>query len=136
MALMKWSDALSVGVPSLDDQHKKMVCLLNLLHDGMMTGKDKMALGDVLKALIASTAMHFKYEEDLLARVDYPEGQSHRAEHAELTRQIQNIRREYETIGPSAMTIPVMSFLKNWLTAHILGADMKYRPHLAAKGIK
>ena len=136
MALMKWSDTLSVGVPSLDDQHKKMVGLLNQLHDGMMAGKDKMVLGDVLKAFITSTAIHFKYEEDLLARVDYPEGPSHRAEHAELTRQIQNIRREYETIGPSAMTIPVMSFLKNWLTSHILGADMKYGPHLAAKGVK
>lgn len=136
MPLMKWSDALSVGVPSLDDQHQKMVGLLNQLHDGMMAGKDKMALGDVLKALTAATAMHFKYEEELLARVGYPEVPSHCAEHAKLTRQIQNIRREYDTVGPCAMTIPVMSFLKNWLTAHILGADMKYRPHLAAKGIK
>lgn len=136
MALMKWSDALSVGVPSLDDQHMKMVGLLNKLHDGKMAGEDKMVLGDVLSALIASTAMHFKYEEDLLARSGYPEGPSHRAEHAELTRQIQNIRHEYESIGPSAMTIPVMSFLKNWLTAHILGADMRYRGLLVAKGVK
>jgi hemerythrin-like metal-binding protein len=136
MSLVKWSDALSVGVPSLDDQHKKMLGLLNQLHDGMMSGKDKMALGEVLKTLIASTAMHFKYEEDLLARSGYPDGPSHRNEHAELARQIQSIRREYETIGPSAMTIPVMSFLKNWLTAHILGADMRYRSHLVAKGVK
>ena len=136
MPLVKWSDALSVGVPSLDDQHKKMLGLLNQLHDGMMAGKDKMVLGEVLKTLIASTTIHFKYEEDVLAQAGYPDGVAHRAEHAELTRQIQNIRREYETIGPSAMTIPVMSFLKNWLTAHILGADMKYRPHLIAKGVK
>lgn len=136
MALVRWSDAMSVGVPSLDDQHKKMLTLLNQLHDGMMTGKDKLALGDVLKALISMTAIHFKYEEELLARSGYPDDATHRGEHAVLTRQVIEIRRQYESVGPSAMTIPVMSFLKNWLVAHIQGADMKYRDHLIAKGIK
>jgi hemerythrin-like metal-binding protein len=134
--LVKWRDELSVGVASLDDQHKKMLSLLNQLHDGMMTGRDKISLGDTLKQLISATTMHFKYEEDLLARNGYPDGPAHRIEHAELTRQIHGIRHQYETVGPSAMTIPVMSFLKNWLMAHILGADMRYRSYLTARGVK
>ena len=36
------------------------------------------------------------------------------------------IRRQYDAIGPSALTIAVMSFLKNWLTVHLCGSDMRY----------
>lgn len=134
--LVKWGDELSVGVPSIDDQHKKMLSLLNQLHDGMMAGRDKITLGDTLKQLITATAIHFKYEEDMLARVGYPDEPAHRIEHATLTRQIHDIRRQYETVGPSAMTIPVMSFLKSWLVAHISGSDMRYRTYLTARGVK
>ena len=136
MARVTWSDQLSVGVSSIDDQHRKMVSLLNQMHDGMMAGKGKIALGGILQALIQYTTIHFTHEEDLLLRSDYPDRVAHQKEHADLLRQIQNIRRQYETVGPSAVTIPVMSFLENWTMNHITGADMRYREHLAGKGFK
>ena len=136
MPRVTWSDRLSVGVQSIDDQHRKMVSLLSQLHDGIMSGKGKIALGGILQALIEYTTMHFTYEEDLLARSGYPDGAAHRKEHADLLLQIRDIRRQYETVGPSAVTIPVMSFLENWTINHITGTDMRYREHLVAKGIK
>ena len=134
MPRMTWGDQYSVGVPSIDTQHQKMMALLNRLHDGMMAGTDKIALGGTLQALIDYTMMHFKFEEDLLARADYLDCAAHRQEHAELMRQIQAIRQEYEKVGPRAVTIPVLSFLANWIANHILGTDMRYRQHMIAKG--
>ena len=29
-----------------------------------------------------------------------------------------------------------MNFLRDWLTKHILGADMQYKPYFAQKGLK
>ena len=136
MPRVMWSAELSVGVPSIDDQHQKMVSLLNQLHDGMMSGKGKIALGGILQALIEYTTMHFTHEEDLLVRSGYPDYVAHQQEHADLLRQILGIRRQYETVGPSAVTIPVMSFLENWTMNHITGADRRYRAHLAGKGLK
>jgi len=136
MPRVTWSDRLSVGVQSIDDQHRKMVSLLSQLHDGIMSGKGKIALGGILQALIEYTTMHFAHEEDLLLRSDYPDRVAHQKEHADLLRQILGIRRQYETVGPSAVTIPVMSFLENWTMNHITGADMRHREHLAAKGFK
>lgn len=137
MPLLKWSDELSVGVPSLDDQHKKMLLLLNDLNEGLMSGKDRMGLGDMLNRLITATAMHIKYEEGLLARAGYSDEPVHRAEHVTLMRQFCGIRQQYETIGPNALTLPVVSFLKNGLLAHLRGADAHYRGRLrAATGIK
>lgn len=136
MPLVTWNDSLSVGVPSIDDQHKKLVSLLNQLHDGMMSGKGKVILGGVLQGLIEYTTVHFKYEEDLFARTGYPESEAHKKEHADLVRSVKEIRQKYETAGPSALTISVMSFLKSWLTSHIQGADRKYSAHLVSKGVR
>ncbi len=135
MALVVWSDKLSVGVRSIDDQHKKLVTLLNQLHDGMIAGRGKEVVGPVLKGLIDYTATHFKYEEDLFARTGYADSAAHKKEHSDLVRRVLEIQQIYNEKGPSVLTIQVMNFLKDWLTAHILGSDQKYVPHLKAKGV-
>lgn len=135
MALVVWNEKLSVGVKSIDDQHKKLITLVNQLHDGMMNGRGKETVGPVLKGLIDYTRTHFKYEEDLFARTGYGEAAAHKKEHDELVRRVIEIQKIYDEKGPSVLTIQVMNFLKEWLTAHILGSDMKYGPHLKAKGL-
>lgn len=136
MPLIVWNDKLSVGIASIDEQHKKLVSLLNQLHDGMMNGKGKLILGGVLQGLVEYTTVHFKYEEDLFARTGYAEGAVHKAHHDELVRRVLDVRKQYESNGPAALTIPVMNFLKDWLTAHIQGEDRKYGPHLVSKGVR
>lgn len=136
MPLVTWNDKLSVGVQSIDDQHKKLVSLLNQLHDGMMSGKGKDILGGVLKGLIDYTVVHFRYEEELFARTGYPDAEAHKKHHAELVRKVQEVQRKYDVDGPKALTIPVMNFLKDWLANHIQGADRAYGPHMVSKGIR
>jgi len=135
MALVTWSEKLSVGVRSIDDQHKKLVTLLNQLHDGMIAGKGKDVLGGVLKGLIDYTATHFKYEEDLFARTGYGNAAAHKREHADLVRRVLEIQRAYDEKGPAVLTIQVMNFLKDWLTLHIQGSDMDYVAHFRANGV-
>jgi hemerythrin-like metal-binding protein len=136
MPLVKWNEELSVRVPSLDNQHKKMLFLLNELHEGMMSGRDKIALGGVLSQLVSATASHIRHEEELLARAGYRDEPAHRQRHVDLMRQVCGIRRQYESIGPSALTLAVMSFLKNGLISHIRDADLQYRDCLSAQGIQ
>lgn len=136
MPRVTWGDQYSVGVPSIDEQHLKMVSLLNQIHDGMMSGKEKAVLGRILQALIEYTRMHFAYEEELLTRSGYPDSAAHQKEHADLLQQIRTIRQQCEVDGSNVVTIPVMSFLENWTMNHILGADMRYRDHLVANGFK
>ncbi len=136
MAMVKWGRELSVGVPSLDQQHEKILFLLNILQEGLMSGKGKIELGGVLNQLVTATASHIRYEEGLLARAGYGDGPAHHDEHAELMRQYCGISRQYETIGPSVLSLPVMGFLKNSLMTHIRGSDAGYRDCLIANGIQ
>jgi len=35
---MTWTDSMSVGVKMLDDDHKKLIDMVNELHDGILEG--------------------------------------------------------------------------------------------------
>ncbi len=135
MSLVTWSEKLSVGVPSIDNQHKKLVTLLNQLHDAMMAGKGRDTLGTVLKGLIEYTTTHFKYEEELFAKTGYADAAAHKKNHDDLVKTVLDIQKKYEQTGPAALTLQVMNFLKDWLTKHIQGTDMAYKDHLISKGV-
>ena len=55
MPLMEWTDKLSVGVPSIDAQHKKLVSMANTLYDAMKAGHGKEILDETLAGLINYT---------------------------------------------------------------------------------
>ena len=136
MALVVWSDKLSVGVRSIDDQHQKLVNLLNQLHDAMLEGRGAEVVGPVLKGLIDYTANHFKYEEELFARTGYADSVAHKKEHIDLVSRVLEVQKTYNKKGPRVLTLHVRNFLKDWLTGHIQGSDQKYVAHLKAKGVR
>ena len=39
MDFVTWSDKFSVKIPSIDEQHKKLVAVINELYNAMKTGK-------------------------------------------------------------------------------------------------
>jgi hemerythrin len=135
MPFMTWNDNMSVGIPSIDEQHKKLVGMLNELSDAMKVGKDKEVLGPILDGLINYTATHFKYEEDLFDKTRYPEAFVHKREHEALVKQVLDIQSKYKA-GAFALSIEVGDFLKKWLTNQILGTDKKYGPHLTSNGVR
>ena len=63
MALIAWNDSYSVKVKQMDEQHKKLVEMINQLHDAMKVGQGKQVVGDVLNALVSYTKTHFASEE-------------------------------------------------------------------------
>ena len=136
MPLMAWNDKMSVGIPSIDDQHKKLVGMLNDLFDAVQAGKGKDVLGKILDNLIEYTKSHFGYEEKLFAQHGYPETEPHKKEHADLAHQVLDVQKKYHSGATATLSMEVMNFLKNWLIKHIQGSDKKYGPYLASKGVK
>ena len=51
MVLFEWDDTYSVNVGEIDEQHQKLVGMLNDLHEAMEQGKDKDALQEILFCL-------------------------------------------------------------------------------------
>ncbi len=135
LALLTWSDKYSVNVKEIDDQHKKLIALLNELHGAMSVGKGKDAMSAVLKNLIDYTAYHFSTEEKYMQQFNYPGYVYHKGEHSDFVKQVLDFQRKFEA-GQTSVTIDVIKFLNGWVTDHIQGTDAKYGPFFNKNGLK
>ena len=134
MPLLIWNENYSVKISQIDTQHKKLVKLINELHDSMKAGKSKEVLGKILDELISYTGYHFKTEEDLFEKYGYPEKGTHKRQHGDLVDQVLKFKTNFES-GVSVVSIDLMNFLRDWLTQHIAGSDKKYTAFLNSKGV-
>ena len=135
MPLMEWSNALSVKVDDIDNQHKRLVDLVNQLHDAMLQGKGREAMGKVLGGLIDYTKTHFAFEERLMTTHSYPASALHKAEHDDLTKKVLDLQSQY-LLGKMTITLDVMRFLQDWLSTHIQKVDRQFGIFLNGKGVK
>jgi len=68
MAFMVWTKVISVGVTAMDDDHKKLIDIINKLHDGIVAGHKKEILAAVLDHLVDYTKFHFTNQLSCLVR--------------------------------------------------------------------
>jgi hemerythrin len=135
MAIMTWSEALSVNIKEIDDQHKKLVDLINQLHAAMLKGEGKIVVGPILSELTAYTVYHFKTEEGYMERFAYPNTQAHRLEHQRFVKKVGEFKAAYDA-GSIGLSNEVMHFLADWLKDHILVTDKKFGPFFNSKGLR
>ncbi len=135
MALIDWSEAYSVKVKQMDDQHRKLVEMINQLHDAMKVGKGNQVVEDVLKSLIAYTKTHFAAEESLMKMHNYPGYEEQKKAHNSLVLQINDIQKKFHE-GNAPLSQNVMTFLKDWLIKHIQGTDKNYGAFFNKAGVQ
>lgn len=135
MALFQWREEYSMKVPSIDIQHRKLVEMLNTLHDGMVSGTGKEKLAPLLDGLVQYTATHFAHEENYFAKYEYPDAEKHTLQHQQLVQQVLGFKEKFDS-GSANINMELMIFLKDWLIHHILGSDKAYSQHLVERGAK
>ena len=119
-----WSEELSVGVKAIDDQHKKLVELVNEMHEAIQERRASEVTMGILDELILYTKTHFQTEEALMDILDYEDFREHKALHDDLIDQVGELKTKLET-GKASINFELMHFLKRWLTTHIMGDDAK-----------
>lgn len=123
MAYLTWSDDLAVGNTFIDNDHKKLIEMVNRLHQLMSEGKGKDVMHKVLHNLISYTQEHFRREEDLMRNIRYPGFFEHKEEHEKLVAQVLDLQHKFES-GTATLSIQVLHFLRDWLVNHIGKSDM------------
>lgn len=119
-----WDDALSVEVDEIDEDHQKLVDLFNMLSHSVENGDSNEYIDAVLDELISCTAWHFKHEERLMLLYNYQGLDEHRTEHNELIDSVRELQKKFHQAN-KILTSDDIEYLEDWLTAHILGHDMK-----------
>lgn len=135
MSLIEWSQAYSVDISSIDEQHKHFIKLINALHDGMQAKRSHEALQIVMDELIQYVDKHFGLEEQIFSQTNYPDATNHVIEHNVFKKSIAEIQSRMKAGGQGTLTLEVLNFLRNWLLVHINGTDKKYSKHFQANHI-
>lgn len=125
MAIIKWRESFSTGVEQFDQEHHKLVELINEMFLVLRNKADQEEVEKLLTELIAYTQYHFDNEEKAMEDANYPELTEHKKIHEALKTQaleFQDLLQEDLNNG----TKKFYRFLRDWLTNHILECDMKY----------
>lgn len=126
MELIKWSEKYSVNNFLLDSQHKKLIAIINELHTAMKVARVNEIMQTIFDELIWYTKEHFRTEEQIMLKFNYPGFNEHKEEHERLTEQVLKLQKNYKD-GETLITMETMNFLKSWLINHIEGTDKKYK---------
>jgi len=136
MPFLTWDDTtMSVHVGVLDDDHKKLVSLINDLFRALQNRQDNKAAAAVIDKLVIHVLEHFTLEECYFNKTEYPDASAHKKEHAEMIKRILAYQKEYKSGNPEAQSVEKASFLWTWLVDHDLTFDKKYGPYLNSKGV-
>lgn len=135
MSLVVWTDKLSVGIKSIDDQHAILFNSINDLHAAMMKGQARARIGELLCTLLVYTRSHFSAEEEMLAGANYPGLSEHLVKHRALTKQVEEYIARHQQ-GDITLSHDVATFLSDWLSTHIQGTDHMYGPWMTERGMR
>jgi len=135
MAYIKWTDELSVQIPSIDAEHKKLIGIINEFYDGINQKSSREKIADIVAGLKEYTVFHFATEETYMQKHGFPGYEEHKAQHKAFVAKVLDYEERLKD-GKFVVSVEITNFIKEWLTKHIMGTDKKYTSFLVEKGVK
>lgn len=129
---LHWTQAMSVGVPELDDDHKGLIHIINLLETNADQEAREAAVRQCLVALIRYAETHFGREEQVMMVCGYPALSEHKAEHQAFIDKIRGIADRFDDDPEGVARFvaqELVEFLQDWLVKHIQVEDKAYGPY-------
>jgi len=115
---------MATGEPTINDQHRKLIDVINQLDQACAEGRGKAEIEKILDFLAAYVVDHFSHEECIFEQKRCPNAGSNRAAHQQLIARYHAWRKGYDEAGATLeMVGELVSFLKTWLTEHICHTD-------------
>jgi hemerythrin len=124
--MVKWEDKYSLGVESIDEQHKELFQIASRIYELL---KNEMILDkydhimEIIDELKNYTVDHFKDEEEYMKRIGYKKFLSHKVAHTDFLDKMENIDANKIDNGHNEYLLGILDFVCVWLVEHILKED-------------
>ncbi|WP_446785486.1 bacteriohemerythrin [Macellibacteroides fermentans] len=119
-----WNDSYLLGIPMIDNQHKKFFVILDNL-DTLNQKQEKSEMHSLINELQNYVIYHFKTEEDLMVKSQSPNIDLHIMEHELFRKKVEEFHRSYYNNNAELLN-EMISFMRKWLLIHISGTDAEY----------
>ncbi len=136
--MFNWKDNYSVGIRSIDDQHKELLRIGKEIYSITRSPKGVDYYDDLvllLQKLQSYAKEHFKYEEKLLSQHSYEGLEQHSKEHEKFIDSLLEVgKMDIDKLQDVVLT-KLLLFVADWIEGHILKVDMDYSSFLTNKGV-
>lgn len=124
---LAWSPEYSVGVETLDAQHRGLFDIVNRLVDVFESDDDDVL--PIIKELVDYLSVHFNAERVVMKDADYPGLSGHVLQHEKFTKKTEEFLKRYKE-EDRELTFDMVVFLRDWLFKHTCGIDLEYGKYL------
>ena len=124
MTLLKWKPAYSLGIPSVDLEHREMIEMINTVYTNLNEDADLERIEAALEDIYAGIASHFALEERHMREARYEEYEDHKDEHEDLLDQIRDMMDEFAD-NPQAGRESLQKSLSDWFGQHFATFDAR-----------
>ena len=131
---IRWKQEYSVGIKSIDNEHQKLLGLINRFLTASRDHPSTFYEQEALEELIDYTRYHFKHEEALMEKHGYPDLEAHKKEHQAMVARVNELVEDYNIRGQEALE-DTAAYLKHWLINHIQVVDQQYSDFMRQRGV-
>jgi diguanylate cyclase (GGDEF)-like protein/hemerythrin-like metal-binding protein/PAS domain S-box-containing protein len=123
--IFPWNENFETGIAVIDEQHRKLVFLLNQLASHLAYGADTPELNRVFDELAEYALYHFKTEEAIWSAHLSSDNIffAHEKSHQDFVAEVLRLKAEQDTLPSDRVVDEIVSFLTHWLAFHILESD-------------
>ncbi len=125
MPMLEWNESLSLNFEEIDDQHKELITMINILYD-MMTLNNNSAheVQNIISDLHTYIIEHFGSETRIMKKYNYPETQAHINEHKEFIAKVNEVENLCNSDAANT-SMEILNYLSTWLVQHINDTDKR-----------
>lgn len=139
-AFLTWRTEWTLGIASMDTDHRDMVDRLNRIAERLNATRASQepttraryhhALVTELQSLSEHTRVHFAREEALMHAAAYPLANEHKREHTMLLAEMTEFVRECCRMPVHELEPNLLASFKHWFLGHLLDMDRNLARHL------
>ncbi len=133
--MIEWDDKYSVGISIIDNEHKKLISIMNKAVVLEQNSNNPKEIAEVLNEMNKYAQSHFATEEAYMIKVNHPDYENHRKEHQAFSIETMAFFDKI-TNSNRQLICEILEHLKSWLVKHVLGTDTKYISCFKEHGLK
>jgi len=128
-----WQDSFAIGDDAIDSQHRAFFTGAEQIRLALQSDEPKAAILDYCAGFLADLRIHFRDEEQLMARLDVAELPEHRKEHARLLVATEEAYHELDRASCLIDCLLQTRALLEQLAEHIARNDQAIRSYLPGR---
>lgn len=128
-ARLEWRNGFSVGIPSIDEQHRGMIEVLNEIGQAM-ADNDHVGCDRLFVRFLDLSKAHFVSEEKVLFASGFPKAREHARRHSELLDMARQAQERCRRLMESRQLTECFNGLLEFMIGDLLEADIQFKSYL------